>query len=235
MKQTRKNIVPSDNTTDDNTVLYTLAHDIKSPINQVHGLLVIARKMNISDELDALLRMALESNGKLTSRINEMLDMNLRDFEVKSIDIEELVQDISDSLKFEAAEARVHVIPSCSIEENVVTNKQRLKSIVHNLLENAIKYRDRNRTDSSVVVSCSQNGGMVIIKVSDNGLGIKPDEISQVFRAKYQANRKANGHGIGLYISRRNAMYIGGKVEVESTWGEGSTFTLTFPDRSYAP
>ncbi len=233
MNQAPKQDVSPNKTATDNTVLYTLAHDIKSPINQVRGLLVIARRMNACEELDDLLRMALESNKKLSGKVNELLDMNLRDFEVKPIDLEVMVQNIWQSLKLQADEAGVHMILHCSLEDKVLTNMPRLKSILQNLLENAIKYRDRDRSDPSVVVNCFQNDGQVIVKVSDNGIGIRPDETGKVFQARFQSDQEKNGHGLGLYLSRQNAVQLGGNLEVESTFGEGSTFTLTFSDRSH--
>lgn len=218
----------------DDTMLYTLAHDIKSPINQLRGLLTIARRMNNSKELDDLLRLAMESNVKLTEKVNELLDMNLKDLQVSAFHFEETVDNIWQSLQIQAGEAGIKMIRKCHVQEKVVTNKPRLKSILQNLLENAIKYRDRDKTDPSIMVNCFRQGEDIVVKVADNGIGIETEKLEHIFHARFQTNDEARGHGMGLYLARQNAVHLGGDLTVESKAGDGTTFTLTFPDLSSA-
>lgn len=232
MNKTSQPSHPSGTPEKDDTMLYTLAHDIKSPINQLRGLLAVARRMNNSEELDDLLRLAMDSNTKLTEKVNELLDMNLKDFQVTSLQLEDIVDNTWQTLQMPTDEAGIKMIRKCHVPERIVTNKPRLKSILQNLLENAIKYRDRDKSDPSIMVNCFRQGNEVVIKVSDNGIGIQSDKLEHIFHAHFQTDDEARGHGMGLYLARQNAVHLGGDLTAESQAGDGTTFTLTFPDLS---
>jgi two-component system, OmpR family, sensor histidine kinase BaeS len=105
-----------------------------------------------------------------------------------------------------------------------------LKTVLMNLVGNAIKYnRDRGR----VTVEANRSGAWVSIQVRDTGLGMRPESLPHVFdeffREKRKETRDIEGNGLGLAIVKRLVERAGGKVEVASTQGQGSTFTVRLP------
>ena len=123
-----------------------------------------------------------------------------------------------------------------SIENNVssslvlyVTPKV-FSEVISNLLDNAIRY---NRKGGFVKVESKEIEGKVEISVSDNGIGIPKDSLGRVFERFYRVDksrsRESGGTGLGLSIVKNGVERMGGEVRVESTQGEGSVFTLTFP------
>jgi len=101
--------------------------------------------------------------------------------------------------------------------------------VLLNLVYNAIKFTDVGK----VCVSCDLHDDMIVTRVSDTGHGIKSEDISKLFSAFQQLDsglaRQHDGTGLGLAICKRLVNLMGGEIAVESTWGEGSTFSFTLP------
>jgi signal transduction histidine kinase len=114
---------------------------------------------------------------------------------------------------------------------SVRADRDRLQQILMNLLSNASKFTP---SGGRVSVSCRQNGDRVLIAVADTGRGIPADHLSQIFEPFVQVHReidaaKHKGLGLGLALSRDLAKAMGGDIYVESTLGDGSTFTVSVP------
>jgi signal transduction histidine kinase len=211
----------------DQTMIYALAHDIKSPLSHVEGLLLIAKKMNKDPELEGILQMAINANRNLTEKVNDMLDASLRERNKVPVDLKEMIRQIWDSI-LPVKEENILMVHRCEINDMVLADKIRLKSILQNLMENAIKYR-KKEGKHKITIRSYLAGNQIHIKVMDNGLGIRADDLQKIFQASYRANSTQSGHGMGLYLALRNARHMGGTLIAESEPAEGTTFTLTFP------
>jgi signal transduction histidine kinase len=110
-------------------------------------------------------------------------------------------------------------------------DRRRIEQLVDNLIENALKY---SAEDSPVEVRAWRDGGAVHLTVGDHGIGIPPSDLSQVFdrfrRASNVDARRYAGIGLGLYICRGIVLEHGGRIWVDSTVGQGSTFHVLLPD-----
>ena len=116
----------------------------------------------------------------------------------------------------------------CHIAEPIPTDPRRLRQILLNLLSNATKFG----AGKPVRVRCAENAAEAWIEVEDQGPGIAPDDIHRIFEEFVQLPHAASGGtGLGLPISRRLAELLGGRLEVESTLGSGSTFRIVLPKR----
>ncbi len=219
---------PSENYKPD-LAIYTMAHDIKSPLNQVAGLLDIACRLNQDDEVAGLLAMALQANSNLARRVHEMLQMNTPDESKTEVDPEKLIMDIWMSLSKSYEVDDITFFLRNRIGDGIRTDLVRLKSILQNLLENAIKYGHREGGDSSILVTIYKHRDRMVIKVMDNGQGLTTEQQRKIFDRRYQVNTEAEGHGLGLHLSRQNARQTGGDLTVSSQPGKGTTFTLRIP------
>jgi len=114
----------------------------------------------------------------------------------------------------------------------VETDAMKVRQMIVNLLSNAVKFTDRGR----IILSADQRGDQLIITVEDTGIGISSDHFERIFEPFWQveqkATRRAGGTGLGLTVTRRLAMLLGGDVSVKSTPGEGTTFTICLPIRA---
>ncbi len=112
--------------------------------------------------------------------------------------------------------------------ERVRFPRQYLRSIVYNLLSNALKYRSPHR-DPLVKVVTFREGDWVVLCVEDNGLGIAPGQMDKLFQMFKRLHTHVEGTGIGLYMVKQMVENYGGSIEVESRPGEGTQFKVYFP------
>jgi signal transduction histidine kinase len=108
----------------------------------------------------------------------------------------------------------------------------RLSLIINNLVSNAVKYQRPDEENPTLQLMAQVNETEVIIQVIDNGVGIVEDHLSKIFDLFFRSSDFKNGLGIGLYIVKEALNRLKGKIEVQSTFGKGSHFTLIVPNQS---
>ena len=117
----------------------------------------------------------------------------------------------------------------------IVSDQRRLEQIMLNLLNNAVKFTD----EGHIEVSCRVSDDQVLLSVSDTGIGMLPEDAETIFRPFHQIDtglaRKHEGTGLGLSICKRLLEMMGGRIQVESERGAGSTFTVSLPQRKGKP
>ena len=135
-------------------------------------------------------------------------------------------------LKERASQNNVVLVTELDPELNFIhADKQRVKQILFNLINNAIKF---SKTEGGTVkVTSKKEMGTAAISVSDNGIGIREEDLGKLFKEFEQINpeitRRYGGTGLGLAISKKLTELHGGTMMVESRYGEGTTFTFTLP------
>ena len=117
----------------------------------------------------------------------------------------------------------------CPEDFTVLADPDRIKIVLNNLVSNAIKYRKLDEDESYIALKATQDGQKATIIVADNGLGIEEHFIGKIFDMFVRVTEQSHGSGLGLYIVRDMMTKMGGTIEVESEFGKGTTFTLTFP------
>lgn len=217
--------------------LSRMSHELRTPLNAVLGFGQLL-------ELDGLTPDQAENVGQITKGgahlldlINEILDISQIESGHMSMSPEAvLVTDVVDSaislLRPLAEERGVHLIGGSDLgcHQYIFADRQRLKQILLNLVGNGIKY---NRQGGSVSISCFQPvRGTLRIQVTDTGPGIAADQFHLLFQPFERLGAEQTsvpGTGVGLALSRGLAETMGGKLDVESTPGRGSTFWVEFP------
>jgi signal transduction histidine kinase len=104
--------------------------------------------------------------------------------------------------------------------------------VFNNLISNAIRYSDPYKKQSFVRIGITTTVDQAHITVEDNGIGIEQEHIEKVFNMFYRATESKSGSGLGLYIVKETLDMLGGKIQVSSTMGKGTTFTLTIPNKA---
>ena len=218
------------------TFIYTVSHDLKAPLANIEGLvkyllestahLLGANQHNSEQKAIAqLLNISVETMRNIISDLSEITR------------IESQYADQAERVKFETIIDEVRLI----LNEKIVSNhvkihldlqeteiqfpRRSLRSIVFNLLSNALKYRSPERNPEIQVKSLKADG-YIQFSVKDNGLGIAKDNIDMLFKPYSRIEKKVEGTGIGLYLVKRIIENEGGKIEVESEPGEGTVFKV---------
>ena len=211
---------------------YTVSHDLKSPLVTINGYLGYieqdARTGNI-DRLHDDTRRIQEATNKMHALLTELLELSRIGRmmnEPEDIPFDDIVSDALDIVhgQFEANRVSVHTQPSLPI---VHGDRQRLTEVMQNILDNAAKYMG---DQSDPLIEIGQHGeeeGNLIFFVKDNGIGVAPEYHERIFGLFNKLDSEFDGTGIGLALVKRIVELHGGRIWVESEFGQGSTFYFT--------
>ena len=211
--------------------IYSSAHDLKSPLASMAGLVHLAkREMDVPEHGHYFDRMQ-SSIDKMEGFIRDITDYaknKRQQIKPEKINLQAIVSDIFQSFQF---------IPQADlITKNIrisngefYTDKTRLEIILKNLISNAIRYADFEKASPFISIEATIQKNTTTIKVEDNGIGIAEEHIYKIFDMFYRASDYAKGSGIGLFLVRESAKMLRGTIAVESELQKGTTFILTLP------
>ncbi len=224
-----------------NSFFSNMSHEIRTPINTIIGLNEMILREDVSEEVmeDAA---NIKSAGKLLlNLINDILDMSkIQSGRMQLLDAPyqtgEMLSDLVGMMWIRAKEKKLefHVDVSPDIPNDVVGDEVRIKQILINVLNNAIKYTKEGSVSLSVQSEMiDENTVNMIYNVTDTGVGIKPEDIPYLFsafkRVDEDTNKHIEGTGLGLSIVKQLVDLMGGKVTVNSIYTKGSTFIIEIP------
>lgn len=212
--------------------VYSTSHDLRAPLTSILGLVQIAERSDDKEEINQCLNMIEDRVGAMKEFIAEIIDYSRNsrlDISNEKVFVKKLVEEVIDGLKyFEKSEEIEFTI---DIPKSLVffSDKGRLKIILNNIIANAVKYHDFNKEKPFINIQSILKTDRVLILVQDNGLGI-PEELQRnIFNMFFRGSEKSEGSGLGLYIAKEMTTKLSGKISLESTQGEGSTFTVQIP------
>lgn len=214
--------------------VYSVSHDLRSPLLSVRGLLQLSMDEAKDDELvKKYLLMANTSIDHLDDTIREILaySRNTRiEVSYDSFDVDELIEQIYEDLRYAVHEDFVFE-KQISGSPALFSDKARINTVLRNLIGNAVKYQ-KKRTDqqSFVKTRVESRGNQMIISVEDNGEGISKENREKVFDMFFRASTSSQGTGLGLYICKEIMLKLQGKIEVKSMPSKGTTMVLTIPN-----
>jgi signal transduction histidine kinase len=213
-----------------------VSHELRSPMTAVIGAARTLQdrwRLLAADQREGLLALIAGETHRLTRLIQDVLDSSRIEggtfsYSFGDVDVADLVADAVAAAALAQDEVRVTSTVNGTLP-TVRGDRERLRQVFANLIENAIKY---SRTDGSVDVEASARGSVVRVEVRDHGPGIAPEHRRLIFekfgRAKADGELKP-GSGLGLFIARSIAEAHGGSLDVQAAAGRGATFVLELP------
>ena len=220
--------------------LANMSHELRTPLNAIIGFTrIVSRNSEALPErqVDNLSNVLVSANH-LLALIDEILDLSRIEagevtLDISETNVTEVLKEVTDSFEPLVDRPRVQLIVDAGTElPRVLTDRDKLKQILLNLVSNAVKYTDKG----TIAVRAEAVDARLRVDVSDTGIGIPAHEFGKIFDEFHRADGGASptrpGTGLGLTISRRLARTLGGDVTVASSPGVGSTFTLDLPLRA---
>lgn len=212
--------------------VYSASHDLRAPLSSLLGLITVAEKTDRPHEVMQCLDMMRHRVETMEGFIKEITDYSRnsrQELVFTSIKIRSLIQEVVNNLKFTRGAENIRMDIQVNEQEKFVTDSNRLKIVLNNLIANALKYHDPTKADPYIVINALKGEGYYILEVGDNGAGILPEHTDKIFNMFYRASENAEGSGLGLYIVRETLTKLSGNISVNSTIGVGSTFTVKIP------
>ncbi|MEI6576032.1 MAG: PAS domain S-box protein [Bacteroidota bacterium] len=222
--------------------LSRMSHELRTPMNSILGYTQLMNMGELNPKQKKSVDHILNSGKHLLNLIDEVLDISHIEagrlsMVNEAVDLNSIVDETIDTIQPLAYTQQLKVIfeMSPTSKHIVVCDRKRIKQVLINLLNNAVKY---NRPGGSIYVNVlspfPNNAGISMIRISvrDTGMGISPEDISKLFMPFERIgaeNTYTEGTGLGLAVIKKNIDAMGGSVGVESVVGEGSTFWVDLP------
>ena len=215
---------------DHETLLDSLSHDFKTPITSLILTLDRLKKVSVNNfqESQALLNIVDRGVRKLKNIIIELTDSRHQEYKYREqtelLNFEHILEDVTHTLADTILETDAEIKSKIHISE-ITYSRRKLRSIIYNLVLNAIKYKSPDRKPQ-ILITTEQEEGFITIAIKDNGLGIEADKQNAIFSKYFRVENSKEGTGIGLYLVREMVNNAGGRISVKSQIGVGSEFKV---------
>lgn len=212
--------------------LYSTSHDLRSPLSSIKGLVNIARRETSDGHMLPYFNMMIDRVDKLDLFIRDIIDYSKNErMEVRSepVDFSALVTEVTENLRYIEGAESIQFKSHVAIDHLVNADRSRLSVVLNNLMANAIKYHDPRKEKQWIDVRVTNSNGTIKVHVTDNGMGIDPEQHSKIFDMFYRGTIQSKGSGLGLYIVKETVAKMKGIISVESTPGQGSSFMIALP------
>ena len=215
--------------------VYRASHDIRGPLMSILGITSLAKMEGTDPEVANYLDLIEKNIHQLDVFVRNMVDYSrnsrLED-RYEKVDLEILLKEVIEQLEFiEPESAQMDIQCNFTGNKEVATDRDRLRIVLQNLLSNAVRFRDKTRKNN-VTISIDNQSKELHVHVQDSGIGIKENQLANIFDMFYRGSDISNGSGIGLYVCREAVNKLNGDISVESSIGDGSKFSVILPHPS---
>jgi len=217
--------------------IYTASHDLKAPITNIEGLLHLLRKtLPTAVRTDELVASVLgRMHGaveRFTRTIGHLTDVTKLQTEFAQpavvLLLADVVEDVRQDLLPRLTEVEAQLLVEVGASQPRVFSEKNLRSIVYNLLSNALKYRHPGHAPI-IRIACAAEANSLVLTVQDNGLGMSEPQQGRLFQLFQRLHTHVEGSGLGLYMVKKIVENAGGTIGVQSQVNVGTTFTVRFP------
>lgn len=215
--------------------LASMSHELRTPLNSIIGFTGIVLQGfagELNDEQKKQLEMSYGGAKHLLSLINDLLDISKIETgelkpDIEEFNIVEVGIEIRDSLKIMAEDKELELIFNIP-DINITSDKRRVEQILLNLVNNALKFTEKGKVE----VKAHKRDENIEVMVKDTGIGIKKEDFHKLFQPfvqlEYTVTEEA-GTGLGLYLTKNLVQLLKGRIQMESEYEKGSTFTFILP------
>ncbi|MEI7491692.1 MAG: ATP-binding protein [Bacteroidota bacterium] len=230
-----------------NEFIASISHEFRTPMNGILGLAEILRNTSLDENQSELLKGIVSSAENLLVLVNDLLDFSAIEAGKMELDfhpfmLERVLEDVFQMLNMKALEKSLDFKVSISdnVPNHLVGDSQRLRQIIINLVNNAVKFTDHGGISIHIsLLNRTIDHALLRFEVKDTGIGIPPEALNSLFRVfsriRQKQHKLISGTGLGLSICKKLTDLLGGEIGVESVHGKGSTFWFNLPFELSSP
>ena len=213
------------------------SHELKTPLTSIHGFVEVLLRGSVRDgeQLEKALNSILMESERLGGLVNDLLALTKLERETiykrGNFDLSKLIREIEPQIRVLTGEKKLHLEFEEAESYFAYINDDHIKQVVYNLVQNGVQHTEPKKRD--IKIRLKNLDQWVILEIEDNGIGISQEDITHIFDRFYRVgghrSRKQGGSGLGLSIVKSIVDSHGGKIQVESKVGVGTTFKVFFP------
>ncbi|HET9053630.1 MAG TPA: hybrid sensor histidine kinase/response regulator, partial [Cyclobacteriaceae bacterium] len=216
--------------------VYSVSHDLRSPLSSILGLVNIAKLEGFRspEMLSTYFEMIERSVLKLDETIKEILDYSRNsrgELNIEKVALEDMIKNAFAQMQYlpgyNTIERKVDIHQHTAFHSDVY----RVSVILLNLISNSLKYGDDSKEQKFIHVTATITPANCLLQVRDNGIGIHPDYVDNVFNMFFRATDRSQGAGLGLYIVKEMVEKLSGTISVNSELGQGTAITISIPNK----
>lgn len=219
-----------------NEFISSISHELRTPLTSIKGWSETLGYEGINkEELDMGLGIIQDETERLIKLVEELLDFSRLSSQriklvIDSVDVEGLVVGVINQLKVKAAEKDIRLLFEfeCGEVKNIQGDKNRLRQVLINLVQNSLKFTD---VGGFIKITVNQDSEFTTISVTDNGSGIDKENLERVFDKFFQEDYNKSGSGLGLAISKEIVKLHNGEMSIESKKNVGTSITFTLKNK----
>ncbi|MEP2773019.1 MAG: HAMP domain-containing sensor histidine kinase [Fulvivirga sp.] len=213
--------------------VYSCSHDLKGPLASIQGLVKLAEKSSQMDAKKECMSLINESVTRMDNFLKSLESYvgNARSPVLRnSVDFNQLVNDIIDRNRTNIVERDVKVNLRLKQPVDFRSDDVRIRLILSNVIENAIHFQDKKKTDKFIDIEININNDTAHIEICDNGEGICRENYDQIYNMFFRASAASKGSGMGLFLAKEAVDKLSGSIEFVSSKGAGSNFVIQIPN-----
>lgn len=214
-----------------NTTLHKIVHDIQNPLYGIMGLVDLSKTESDTETLNEYLEMIKEGSSSLSTFVKETLKHISTSENIESINVSSLVNNYIETIEPLLKLNSINIKLDINQKGEFNTNEIEFRSIISNLIGNSIKYCDNLKSEKNIIFKFSSDSISAVLKIEDNGIGIKKEDIPKLMQRNFQANKaSSDGEGLGMFMLEKSIVKLGGFIKINSEIGVGSEFIIEIPN-----
>jgi signal transduction histidine kinase len=209
--------------------LYSTSHDLRAPITSILGLTYLGKAELHEEKGREYMELIEQRAQKLNMILTDILRLSKTkklDIRMQTIRFSDLVKEAISDIQFSKGTSGIRLDYDSDADNMFYSDYNQISIVLSNLISNAVKYHRLNQEDPYIRINFKRISGNVRITVEDNGQGIPPQSLGKIFDMFFRASQETDGTGLGLYIVKEALSKIKGKIDVDSEFGKGTTFTI---------